>query len=97
MDKINEAIKRIEYMERLFNFLLSVPLSEKEKFLKERKELEDYYESSLWREDFLLDEKGLLPKDLKRGVLSQDGVYDLLSDIDILLKTSIHASYRKGL
>ena len=79
MDKINEAIKRIEYMERLFDFLLSVPLSEKEKFLKERKELEAYYESSLWKEDFLLDEKGLLPKDLKRGVLSEDGIYNYLT------------------
>ena len=79
MDKKNEAIKRIEYMERLFDFLISVPLSEKEKFLKERKELEAYYESSLWREDFLLDEKGLLPKNLKHGVLSEDGIYNYLT------------------
>ena len=32
------------------------------------------------------DEAGLLPPDLKRGVLSEDGVYDLLSEYDTLKK-----------
>ena len=62
-----------------------------------KRKLIRYYEGIGWTLDYSLDEAGMLPKDLKRGVLSQDGVYDLLSDIDILLKTSIHASYRKGL
>ena len=48
--------------------------------------LSAYYEGSLWREDFEADEAGLLPKDLKRGVLSEDGVYDLLSEYDTLKK-----------
>ena len=26
------------------------------------------------------DEKGLIPKDLKRGVLSEDALYDLLAE-----------------
>ena len=30
--------------------------------------------------DFEADEAGKLPPDLKRGVLSEDGVYDILSD-----------------
>ena len=42
--------------------------------------LSEYYEGSLWREDFEADEAGLLPQGLKRGVLSEDGVYNLLSD-----------------
>ncbi len=35
-----------------------------------------------------LDELGLLPEDLKRGVLSQDGLYDLLDEpiVKALLK-----------
>lgn len=41
--------------------------------------LTDYYESPLWRADYALDEEGALPADLKRGVLSQDGVYTFLS------------------
>ena len=48
--------------------------------------LSAYYEGSLWREDFEADEAGLLPQDLKRGVLSEDGVYDLLSEYDTLKK-----------
>ena len=46
--------------------------------------LSEYYEGSLWREDFEADEAGLLPPDLKRGVLSEDGVYNLLSEYDML-------------
>ena len=48
--------------------------------------LSEYYEGSLWREDFEADEAGLLPPDLKRGVLSEDGVYNLLSEYDALRK-----------
>ena len=43
--------------------------------------LTEYLESGAWREDFEADESGLVPKDLKRGVLSEDGLYDLLADI----------------
>ena len=32
------------------------------------------------RDDFEADDAGKLPKDLKRGVLSEDGIYDVLSD-----------------
>ena len=40
-----------------------------------------YYESPLWRQDYEADEEGLLPHKLKRGVLSQDGLYDFLTDL----------------
>ena len=43
--------------------------------------LMQYYESGQWLHDYELDEKGLLPQTLKRGVLAQDGVYDLLDRI----------------
>lgn len=43
------------------------------------RELEGYY-SGEWRNDFEDDEAGKLPPELKRGVLSEDAVYDLLSD-----------------
>ena len=41
-------------------------------------ELEAYYTSSQWKEDFAMDEAGKLPKNLKRGVLSEDGIYNAL-------------------
>ena len=39
-----------------------------------------YYGSELWKLDFAADEAGKLPPDLKRGVLSEDGIWNLLSD-----------------
>ena len=45
--------------------------------------LTQYYESGLWLKDYELDEKGLLPRSLKRGVLSQDAVYNFLARIKI--------------
>ena len=38
----------------------------------------DYYESALRDEDLKADEQHLIPKELKRGVLSEDGIYDLM-------------------
>ena len=48
--------------------------------------LEDYYENGLWRLDFETDERGLLPRGLKRGVLSEDALWDVLRDWDELRK-----------
>ena len=42
--------------------------------------LEEYYGSSVWRKDFKDDEAGSLPEGLKRGVLSEDGIWNLLTD-----------------
>ena len=43
-------------------------------------ELSTYYGSDEWKDDLASDEQGLLPQDLKRGVLSEDGIWNLLSD-----------------
>ena len=48
-------------------------------------ELSKYYGSELWKQDFAADEAGILPRDLKRGVLSEDGIWNLLSDYRDLL------------
>lgn len=48
--------------------------------------LEHYYEGECWRKDFEDDEAGLLPDYLKRGVLTEDAIYDLLADNDELLQ-----------
>ena len=42
--------------------------------------LSEYYEGALWRRDFEADEAGMLPPQLRRGVLSEDAVYDVLSE-----------------
>ena len=41
-------------------------------------ELEAYYTSQQWKDDFALDEDGKFPKRLKKGVLSEDGIYSIL-------------------
>ena len=43
--------------------------------------LEEYYGSNLWKQDLADDEAGRLPADLKRGVLSEDGIWNLLTDV----------------
>ena len=42
--------------------------------------LNEYYGSEDWKSDFAADEAGLLPSGLKRGVLSEDAVWNMLSD-----------------
>ena len=42
--------------------------------------LDEYYGSDEWKQDFADDEARLLPADLKRGVLSEDGIWNLLTD-----------------
>ena len=43
-------------------------------------ELSQYYGGEVWKKDLADDEAGLLPADLKRGVLSEDAVWNVLSD-----------------
>lgn len=39
-----------------------------------------YMDSGEWLADYQADEAGLIPKDMKRGVLSEDGLYNLITD-----------------
>lgn len=89
MDKeyIEHAIERIEYLERIFDEVKSAFESDPD-FLsddsmqKKLSLLTQYMESGQWLRDYSLDEKGELPKDLKRGILSEDGLYNLICDIE---------------
>ena len=71
-----DRIERVEKYERLFDEATACPDEEKLRLL------EAYYTSGEWREDYESDERGELPPDLKRGVLSQDALYDLLGRLD---------------
>ena len=62
-----------------------------ENVLPDLKELEDYYTSPEWKEDYTADEAGLLQEGLKRGVLSQDGISDLLDRFRDLKTHPTHA------
>ena len=79
-----DQIRRIEEMEAVYDAARAALLDLEgalEKYLAiapRLRELEKYYTSGQWLRDYQDDEAGKLPRDLKRGVLSQDGVYDLL-------------------
>ena len=42
--------------------------------------LKEYEGSGLWLKDYEADERGALPRDLKRGVLSQDGLDEVFEE-----------------
>lgn len=70
-----DRIERVEKYERLFDEATAHPTQENLSLL------DAYYTSGQWQEDYEADERGELPPDLKRGVLSQDALYDLLDKL----------------
>jgi len=51
------------------------------KLRKDTQELQRYYDDGEWLTDFDADNKGFFPKDLKRGILTEDTLDDLFVDI----------------
>ena len=75
------AYDRVRRMEATMDKVAGAIEGERyEGFEEDVKTLEEYYEND-WRSDFELDEAGGLPKDMKRGILSEDGLYDVLSSL----------------
>ena len=86
--KLKIAVSRISKMEKVFDDLRFSFEKSKEEFYKNKnlqkklKSLTNYYESGKWLKDYQLDEQNKLPKNLKRGILSQDGIYDFLCEVE---------------
>ena len=59
---------------------MSAALDKYEAVQEDIKALRKYYDSRQWKQDYADDEAGQLPADLKRGVLSEDGIWNLLED-----------------
>lgn len=82
-----EQIERIMQMERKMEraaravMNLSAALEEYEAIQGDIIILREYYSSPEWKQDFEDDEAGKLPTGLKRGVLSEDGIWNLLEDV----------------
>lgn len=69
LDRTADAIRNLE-----------AALDEYEAICPLLQELERYYTGPEWKADYDADAAGDLPRDLKRGVLSEDGIDDVLSD-----------------
>lgn len=92
MSDNREQIARIRQMERRLDRAvaavkrLSAALDKYEAVREDITSLDKYYSSDEWRKDFEDDEAGLLPVRLKRGVLTEDAIWDLLSDYNELIE-----------
>lgn len=81
---MDEQLQRIRKMERRLNRAsaalkrLSSAIDKYEEAKEDIAALSNYYGSDLWKQDFADDEAGRLPANLKRGVLSEDGIWNLL-------------------
>ena len=81
-----EQIERIKTMEERLGrasqavINLSAAIDEYKEVQEALRKLETYYNSDEWKQDFSDDEAGRLPRDMKRGVLSEDGIWNLLED-----------------
>ena len=76
---LNNALKAVEHLEKALEEYLKVE--------PDIEELLEYYGSPIWFEDVDDDDdQGLLPEGLRRGVLSEDGIYNMLYDNTFLLQ-----------
>ena len=81
---LTEAVERVREMERRFDLLLGATpksIGEDPALRSLLESLKEYYVNGQWLRDYTLDEQGLLPENLKRGVLSQDLLYNFLESL----------------
>lgn len=81
-----KQIERIQMMEQHLNRAneaiahLKQALDNYQEVKESIKALSQYYGDEEWNQDFEDDENGRLPHDLKRGVLSEDGIWNMLQE-----------------
>lgn len=79
IERITEMERHLAVAQRALASM-AVALDEYESSLSSLAALRDYYGSESWRQDFSADEAGRLPRGLNRGVLSEDGIWNVLED-----------------
>ncbi len=88
MDTYKEEapIKRVARMEAVYDQscqAVEALLQAAQTYLDRRaqlRELEEYYLGPVWMADFDRERAGEFPRDMKRGILTEDAIYDLLTD-----------------
>ena len=90
MNTPEDLLSRVREMEERYDRLTRVITSMEDAlaaYARVRPDLEalqEYLDSGQWKADFEADEAGEIPAGVKRGVLSEDGLYDLLEQADQL-------------
>ena len=85
-EKVITRVKLMEqYMDEVSEVLKNCPesLKENKEIRLKITELENYQKSGQWLLDYECDERGELPIGLKRGILSEDMLYNLLCDVRV--------------
>ena len=77
--RLNRAVEAVAFLEKALDLY--------ETARNDLSILETYLASPEWKRDFNAREAGKLPPDLPCGVLSEDGIYDLLERNDELRST----------
>ena len=76
IERMEQNLERVNHALRVLN----EALYEYESVQEALHELDTYYGSDTWKQDFSDDEQGRLPQNLKRGVLSEDAIWNVLED-----------------
>lgn len=89
--ELHTTISRVKQMEQYLDEVLeamkeSPAIIDKDVELQKKiTVLSEYYDSGQWLKDYECDERGELPKGLKRGVLAQDTLFNLFADLSYFL------------
>ena len=90
-----EVIARIQQMEQYMDEVSEVvkncpgTMKKDAEFCRKVEFLKEYMDCGQWLADYEADECGELPTDLKRGVLSQDGLYNLLGEVEEMQRMDV--------
>lgn len=98
----NKLIARVRKMEDDFNMVrdimddMEMAVYNFEAVQRRIERLFHYMEDGQFLKDFEADERGELPKDMERGVLSEDALDQLLVDVTLMRNRLKELAVRKG-
>ena len=91
---------RIGHMSEVYDKLTALSrslegnLNELDNIIYDAFRLKEYIESGQWLKDYEADELHEIPDEVNRSVLSQDGLYNLLDDLDDLCDRMMELSHK---
>ncbi len=81
-ENIIDRVRRMEAYMNAVQAAVANGTADTPEIMELRRILTEYMDGGQWMKDYEADERGELPSDLKRGVLSEDLLYDLLTTLE---------------